>query len=198
MINLHYRNDLQPYDAEIDFNEQVLFRFYASNNNTFYDQLFSLCNHCDSPLAKQAQTLLLRLPTYSKVVDSLAQTFDLKGRNSFEIEYLLTALQTHLNSHDDVANALISKGNHLSIFEYLTVLAAKESRAQNDKNCLVICLHVLRSLLGSFSLREVSLVKPHLSFTLPTTDVFINIIRESIKNNDSTLLEPAFALQLTQ
>jgi hypothetical protein len=84
-MNLHYRSDLQPYDAEIDFNEQVLFRHYVSNSSTLYDQLFSLCNHSSSALAKQAQTLLLRLPTYSKVVDSLAQAFDLKGRNSFEI-----------------------------------------------------------------------------------------------------------------
>jgi hypothetical protein len=83
---------------------------------------------------------------------------------------------------------LISKGNHLSIFDYLTVLAAKQAKAENDKNCLVICLHVLRSLLGCFSLREANLVKPNLAFTLPQTEVFISIIRESIKNNDSTLL----------
>jgi hypothetical protein len=37
-----------------------------------------------------------------------------------------------------------------------------------------------------------------LAFQLPKTDVFISIIRESVKNNDSTLLEPALALQLTQ
>jgi hypothetical protein len=125
LLNLHYRSDLQPYDAEIDFNEQVLFRYYVCSSKNLYDHLFTLCNNADPYLARLAQTLLLRLPTYSKVVDALTHAFDLKGRNSFETEYLLTALQTHLHSQEDVAAALIAKGNHLSIFEYLSVLAAK-------------------------------------------------------------------------
>lgn len=63
---------------------------------------------------------------------------------------------------------------------------------------MIICLHVLRTLLGNFNLKELNLKKPELAFQLPKTDVFISIIRESIESHDSTLLEPAFALQLTQ
>ncbi len=36
------------------------------------------------------------------------------------------------------------------------------------------------------------------AFELPQTDVFVNIIRQSIKSGESTLLEPSFCLQLTQ
>jgi hypothetical protein len=177
LLNLHYRSDLQKHDAQIDYNEQILFRYYVWENKKLYDHLFTLCNHADQYIAKLAQTLLLRLPTYSKVVQSLTDAFDLKGKNSFEIEYLLTALQTHINSHEGVANTLITKGNHLSIFEYLSVLAGKETKAENDRKCLVICLHVLRTLLGNFSLREVNLIRPTLSFQLPRTNVFITLIR---------------------
>jgi hypothetical protein len=46
----------------------------------------------------------------------------------------------------------------------LSVLSEKTLKAENDKNCLIICLHVLRSLLGSFSLKEMSIKKPELSF----------------------------------
>ena len=160
--------------------------------------MFKLSNNEDIYLSHLTQTIILRLPTYDKIISSLADTFDLKGKNSFEIEYMLTALQTHLNSHEGVGKALISKDNHLSIFEYLCILEQKEIKLQNDKNCMIICLHVLRTLLGNFNLKELNLKKPELAFELPKTDVFISIIKESIENHDSTLLEPAFALQLTQ
>ncbi len=84
-MNLHYRSDLQKHDSPIDFNEKVLFRYYVWENKNLYDHLFTLCNHTDHNIAKLAQTLLLRLPTYSKVVESLTHAFDLKGKNSFEI-----------------------------------------------------------------------------------------------------------------
>jgi hypothetical protein len=38
---------------------------------------------------------------------------------------MLTALQSHLNAHEDVAKTLIDKGNHISIFEYLSILSEK-------------------------------------------------------------------------
>ena len=84
--------------------------------------MFKLSNNEDIYLSHLTQTIILRLPTYDKIISSLADTFDLKGKNSFEIEYMLTALQTHLNSHEGVGKALISKDNHLSIFEYLCIL----------------------------------------------------------------------------
>lgn len=77
---------------------------------------------------------------------------------------MLTALQTHLNTHQGISKELIEKGNHISIFEYLSILAEKEVKGQNDKNCLIICLHVLRTLLGSFSLKEINIKKPELAF----------------------------------
>ena len=39
---------------------------------------------------------------------------------------------------------------------------------------------------------------PNLAFELPKTPVFLRIIQESIKEGDSTILEPAFSMQLTQ
>lgn len=84
LYNLHYRNDLLPYDAEIPYEPRLLFRHYAATNLALYDGLFTLATHSDPSLARQAQTLLLRLPTSSAVVASLAHAFDLKGKNSFE------------------------------------------------------------------------------------------------------------------
>jgi hypothetical protein len=112
---------------------------------------------------------------------------------------MLTALQSQLTNQVTTSAKFIESKNHLTIFEYLSILSAKSIRLSNDENCLIICLHILRSLLGIPNLKDISLKEfPQLSFGLPQTDVFIQIIRESIKAGDSTLLEPAFALQLTQ
>ena len=98
--------------------------------------------------------MLLRLPTYPKTVDSLTDTVDLKGKNSFEVEYLLTALQIHLTKDKSAPSIFIEKGNQVSIFEHLSLLSKSENRTPTDQKCLVICLHTLRSLLGEFNLKD--------------------------------------------
>jgi hypothetical protein len=45
-----------------------------------------------------AQLLLLRLPTYPKVTESLSETLNLKEKKPFEVEYLLTALQNQITN----------------------------------------------------------------------------------------------------
>ena len=58
---------------------------------------------------------------------------------------------------------------------------------------------MLHSLLGvKTDTEEAMYVFPKLAFTLPKTEVFLDIIRDSISKGDSTLLEPTFYLQLTQ
>ena len=66
---------------------------------------------------------------------------------------MLTALQCSLNEQDSVSK-LIAKNNHIVIFDKLSYLAEKEIKLQNDHNCLIICLHLLRSLLGNFDLKQ--------------------------------------------
>ena len=124
---------------------------------------------------------------------------ELKGKNSFEVEYLLTALQIHLNNDKQPPSSFIAKANHLSIFEHLSVLSELSERSPNDQKCLVICLHTLRSLLGEFNLKDSQLtVFPQLAFELPPTNVFLKLITEATASADAALLEPSFALQLTQ
>lgn len=83
LYNLHFRRDLKPYNAELQCNEQLLFRYHLFNDKEIYEFLFELSKHEDLQLSRLAQNILVRLPTYDKVTSSLANTFDLKGKNSF-------------------------------------------------------------------------------------------------------------------
>ena len=202
LSNLRYRRDLKLYDEDFDsLNEEVLFRYHVWENKDIYDSLFKLTYHENLQLSSLAQLLLLRLPTYPKMIESLTETFDFKEKSPFEVEYLLTALQSQIANEKDFSKKLINSNNHLSIFEYLKELNQKEVKSVNEKNCQIICLHLLHSLLF-MDIKKVDKNQlkefPKLSFELPQTDAFLSIIRESLKVNDSTLLEPTFFLQLTQ
>jgi hypothetical protein len=62
-------------------------------------------------------------------------------------------------------------------------------RLESDQSCLVICLHILRSLLGIDNLKTISLRElPVLACSFRKTDVFVKIIREGVKQGDSNLL----------
>ena len=73
LSNLRYRRDLKLYDEDFDsLNEEVLFRYHVWENKDIYEELFKLL-YCDNlQLSSLSQTLLLRLPTYPKVIDSLS------------------------------------------------------------------------------------------------------------------------------
>jgi hypothetical protein len=66
-------------------NEEVLFRYHIWQNKEIYEYLFELSHHDDLHLASLAKLLLLRLPTYPKVIEALADALDLKNKNPFEV-----------------------------------------------------------------------------------------------------------------
>jgi hypothetical protein len=202
LANLRYRRDLKLYDAELDsLDEQVLFRYHIWQHKGIYAHLFRLTTHEYPQISALAQLLLLRLPTYPKVVESLTEAFNLRDKSPFEVEYLLTALQSQIASEDEFSKQLIASSNHLAIFEYLKELSLKEQKSPNEKHCQIICLHLLHTLLFSGIKKPDNLLVrefPALTFSLPQTDVFMGLIRESVKAGDPTLLEPSFSLQLTQ
>ena len=72
LSNLRYRRDLKLYDEDFDsLNEEVLFRYHVWENKDIYEELFKLL-YCDNlQLSSLSQTLLLRLPTYPKMIESL-------------------------------------------------------------------------------------------------------------------------------
>ena len=117
LSNLRYRRDLKLYDEDFDsLNEEVLFRYHVWENKDIYDSLFKLTYHENLQLSSLAQLLLLRLPTYPKMIESLTETFDFKEKSPFEVEYLLTALQSQIANEKDFSKKLINSNNHLSIF----------------------------------------------------------------------------------
>lgn len=77
---------MKLFDEELDsLNEEVLFRYHIWNHKEIYEYLFSLAHREDLQLASLAQQLLLRLPTYPKVISSLNEAFNLKDKKPFEV-----------------------------------------------------------------------------------------------------------------
>ena len=46
-------------------------------------------------------TLLFRLPTYNKTLESFSSNLNLEDKNSFNTEYLLIAIQSYLSSSEE-------------------------------------------------------------------------------------------------
>lgn len=94
LVNLRFRKDLCRYDeplAELD--ETKLFRYYLCRNNEVYDMLFALINHPNTDIHAQAERLLMRLPTYSRIREQLNCKISFSDKSPFEKEYILTAIQ---------------------------------------------------------------------------------------------------------
>ena len=96
-----------------------MFRYHIWSNKSIYEHLFKLSKHENFQLSSLAQQLLLRLPTYPKLLDSLTEAFHFRDKNPFEVEYLLTALQSQIANVEDFSKKVIIHKNHLAIYEYI-------------------------------------------------------------------------------
>ena len=86
--------------------------------------LNDLTKSTEVELNEQAMNLLFRLPTDPLALQSLSSELNFIEKTNFETEYILIAIQSHLNNEDEEVKRMnvenfISSGNSTKIFNMM-------------------------------------------------------------------------------